>query len=133
MAVSIVAEDVEESITVMYLTMVFGWTGAPGEWAVWGRGVQDLHQSHAPPLPELHDVVAYASEVLVDDGVLVEPLLGVRPWLSAWAFDTWSRKLLGNAAINAAKLEAEGEFTFEKLIWGVLFQLQDEQGRPVLI
>ena len=131
MAVSIVAEDLEDSITVLYLTMVFGWTGAPGEWAVWGRGVQDLHQAHAPPQPEFHDLVAYASEVLVDDGVLVEPLLGVRPWLSAWAFDTWSRKLLGNAAINAAKMAAEGDFTFEKLIWGLLYQLQDEQGRPV--
>ena len=131
MAVSLLGVRGTEPITVIYLAMVFGWTGAPGEWAVWGRGVQDAHQAHCPPEADLHDEVAYSSEVLVDDGVLVEPALGIRPWLSAWTFDAMSKLILGDGAINLAKLAEEGEFSTEKLIWGLQFQLEDVGGRVI--
>eukprot|EP00959_Pyramimonas_sp_CCMP1952_P080527 1682961-Pyramimonas_sp.AAC.1 len=67
--------------------MVFGWTGAPGEPAVRGRGVQGAHRAHRLLAEELHDEAAYSSEALVDDEARVEPALGARLWLPAWMFD----------------------------------------------
>ena len=113
---------------MIYLTMVFGWAGAPGERAARGRGVQDVHRARRKPRPELRDAGSYASEASVDDGVLVEPLLGARPRYSAAAFDAASRLGLGEESINVAKPAVEGEFTTEKLIWG---QLEDADGNFV--
>ena len=65
----------------------------------------------------------------MDDGVLVEPALGARPWLSVWIFDSMSKLPLGGSAINLEKLAEEGEFSTGKLIWGLLFRLKDADGR----
>ena len=105
--------------------------GAPGERAARGRGAQGAGRARRPPADELHDVVPPSCEVLVDDGAPVEPLLGVRPWLSARAFDKMSRRTLGPSFISVASLAEEGEFTAEEPVWGLLFQLEDERGNFV--
>ena len=46
----------------------------------------------------------------MDDGVLVEPGLGVRRWTSVATFETGLRKLMGEDALNLKKDEAEGRF-----------------------
>mgnify|MGYP004116441895 CR=1 FL=1 len=46
----------------------------------------------------------------MDDTILVEPMVGVRPFLSGqWSEETL-RKMFGPAAVNAAKLEEEKIF-----------------------
>eukprot|EP00959_Pyramimonas_sp_CCMP1952_P391761 8210014-Pyramimonas_sp.AAC.1 len=42
-----------------------------------------------------------------------------------------SKLLLGDSSINLEKLAEEGELSTEKLIWGLLFQLEDSEGRVV--
>ena len=102
MAVALLGEPLGRTadVTVVYLVLVFGWSRAPGQWAVWVRGVSDYHQSHRPWDPATEDEVAYASEFLVDDAVLIEPLLGLRPWTSAATWDRGCRMILPRGAFT---------------------------------
>eukprot|EP00972_Heterocapsa_arctica_P063648 9392646-Heterocapsa_arctica.AAC.1 len=40
------------------------------------------HASWRPPCPRDNDVVAFSSHWLMDDGVVLEAAVGIRPWLS---------------------------------------------------
>eukprot|EP00959_Pyramimonas_sp_CCMP1952_P222596 4653344-Pyramimonas_sp.AAC.1 len=55
----------------------------------------------------------------MDDGVVLEPLVGLRPWLSAEELDGAMRRVGGPDAVNEEKLDVEGEFAAEQLIWGL--------------
>eukprot|EP00969_Alexandrium_andersonii_P125370 5542292-Alexandrium_andersonii.AAC.1 len=54
----------------------------------------------------------------MDDGVLCEPALGVRPWLSEAAYLEGMRRCLGPKALNVKKDELEGQFSVRQLVWG---------------
>ena len=54
----------------------------------------------------------------MDDAIFVELELGLRPWCCAAAFEEGLAKLLGPRALNLKKLEEEGAFAPEALIWG---------------
>ena len=45
----------------------------------------------------------------MDDPVVVEPDLGVRPWMACDALDASVQEVFGAEAVNASKREAEGE------------------------
>eukprot|EP00972_Heterocapsa_arctica_P076884 11340636-Heterocapsa_arctica.AAC.1 len=55
----------------------------------------------------------------MDDGIFVEPRLGLRPWAAASVFEEGLTKLLGPKAFNLKKLEEEGEFDTKALLWGL--------------
>lgn len=68
--------------------------------------------------------MAFQSLVLMDDAVLIEAKIGLRPWLSVQTMETCARKALGEGAINAAKDEVEGALETRKLIWGLMYDTE---------
>ena len=63
----------------------------------------------------------------MDDLVLVEPALGVRPWISRTAAERAIGKLLGAAAVNQEKKEQEGYFSPVKIVWGLEYRTDSMQ------
>lgn len=76
--------------------MVFGWVWAPGEFVIWATAAQKHHGTFGPCQPAFNDVVLYTSRWLVDDGVVVEPLVGNRMERSVPAMDQHGDVLSGN-------------------------------------
>eukprot|EP00971_Amphidinium_carterae_P351723 6492252-Amphidinium_carterae.2 len=102
------------------MVMSFGFSGAPGEWAPWGLASAMLHRSYVPENPEVEGPWAFHSHILVDDAVLVEPMIGARAQLSADCYEKNTRALLGEGAINLEKVAVEGAYGFEATIWGLV-------------
>eukprot|EP00438_Fugacium_kawagutii_P010033 Skav212665 [mRNA] locus=scaffold1227:565246:577475:+ [translate_table: standard] len=112
------------NITVLYNSLTFGWTGAPGEYMLFAWLIKTGHSMFKPPEPTWNDQTAFQSLVLMDDAVLIEPKIGVRPWLSVNTMEDCTRQALGGGAINAAKDEVEGALETRKLIWGLLYDTE---------
>lgn len=97
-----------ERVISTYSSVVLGWSGAPGEYLVLAWGAQQQRERHAPGRPEVNDVVRFGSKRLMDDGVVLESMAGLRPWLGG---DVLQRSMLDNRgpdAIIAGKKEEEG-------------------------
>eukprot|EP00959_Pyramimonas_sp_CCMP1952_P007322 153381-Pyramimonas_sp.AAC.1 len=78
--------------------MVFGWTGAPGNDMMLALAARELHESSRPGEPHWHDATHFHSEWLMDDPVVVEPDIGVRPWMACDALDASIREVFGSEA-----------------------------------
>eukprot|EP00435_Cladocopium_sp_Y103_P035201 s1779_g9.t1 len=113
-----------KSITVLYNSLTFGWTGAPGEYMLFAWLIKLGHSMFHPPDTSWNDSAAFQSLVLMDDAVLIEPKIGLRPWMSVQTMETCTRKALGDGAINVAKDEIEGSLETRKLIWGLLYDTE---------
>ena len=111
-------------VTVLYLAMTFGWTGAPGEFMAYAWAVKLLHRACCPDRAEWHDSSAFRSLALMDDSVVIEPDLGLRPQISMDALESAIRQILGPLAMNADKDVEEGALTTRKLIWGLEFNTE---------
>ena len=120
-------EGCGQGITVLYLVSSFGFSGSPGEWTAWGRATEEFHRGFRPERSRRDLSVGFDSKVLVDDCVLVEPLVGLRPWVSAEVFEDGVRTMLGDAAINEEKDKIEGEFRTTQTVWGVIMDTQAEK------
>ena len=116
----------EQGITVLYLVSSFGFSGSPGEWATWGRATEELHRAHRPQEPRRDGALHFDGKILVDDMVLVEPCLGLRPWVSSETYEWGVVKLLGEKAINKAKGLEEGIFGPQQTVWGVCMDADKE-------
>jgi len=116
-------------VTAISLVACFGGAGSPGEWIVWAWAVQAAHACRYPEWPIWHDVVAFSSSYLMDDQVLVEPYLGVRPFLSNQAATEVTIGILWEGATNEEKDAVEGTPTTSKMVWGVLMTSTDRDGR----
>ena len=55
----------------------------------------------------------------MDDGVIVEPLVGARPWRSAAGLEQAMVRVWGNLAVNPQKKEEDGAFEPEQIVWGL--------------
>eukprot|EP00435_Cladocopium_sp_Y103_P041614 s1182_g11.t1 len=97
-----------KNITVLYNSLTFGWTGAPGEYMLFAWLIKSGHSMFKPPEGSWNDSVAFQSLVLMDDAVLIEPKIGLRPWMSVQTMETCTRKALGDGAINVAGTVVEG-------------------------
>ena len=64
------------NLLALYLVLVFGFLGAPGEWVVWAWTLARAFNSHAPEDPDWKDDPLFFCHFLVDDQFLVEPDLG---------------------------------------------------------
>lgn len=108
-------------VTVIYNTLTFGWCGAPGEFMLYAWLAKLAHASYAPTSPQWNDQVTFKSLVLMDDTVLVEPAIGVRPWLSLAASEECIKATLGPRTINPEKDAIEGALEETKLICGLVY------------
>jgi len=106
-------------ITVINLAMGFGFNGGPGEWMPWETGIKQAHESHGPTEERRDGSERFASEGLMDDGVCVEPLIGLRPWVSGACYLDVMQHILGPESLNRAKEAVEGEFEERKTCWGL--------------
>ncbi len=91
------------SVVAILLVLTFGWVGSPAEFPAVGWAVKELHRSYAPERPLWHDSPPLHNDFLMDDDILVEPKLGIRPWLSAQALEYSARQVLGPLAISEEK------------------------------
>ena len=114
-------------MTVVYLVSSFGFSGSPGEWTAFGRATEEYHRAHRPGEPRRDGRCGFCSKILVDDNVLVEPQLGLRPWVSAHCYDEGVKLMLGKDAVNAEKNQVEGIFKEEQTIWGLNINTRTEQ------
>lgn len=79
------------------------------------------HMSYYPERADWNDQVTFRSLVLMDDTVLVEPDIGIRPWLSVKASEVCTKAALGPDTINPEKDQVEGALEEKKLIWGLTY------------
>ena len=105
-------------VCALFLSMNYGWNGPPGEWIAWGWALKQYTASHKPGDAHYNDTVGYQTYVPMDDGVLVEPRLGVRPWAASAMFAEGLSIPLGRDALNV-KLAEEGTFDAKALLWGL--------------
>ena len=120
------AED-PSGLTLLFLVSSFGFSGSPGEWTVWGRGTEELHRGFSPFEKRRDGAVNFDGKILVDDMVLVEPCVGLRPWVSSEVYEWAVKQLLGENAINAAKDAEEGVFADTQTVWGVTINTTTER------
>lgn len=111
----------EKPVTIIYNTLTFGWTGAPGEFMLYAWLAKQGHARYQPDPTLWNDEVPFKSLVLMDDTVLVEPDIGLRPWLSVKAAELCTTAALGPHTINPEKDKVEGALEERKLIWGLTY------------
>ena len=114
-------------MTMLYLVSSFGFSGSPGEWNVWGRATEELHRQHHPACARRDGRINFDGKILVDDMVLMEPVLGLRPWISSEVYEDGVVQLLGRKAVNAVKDAEEGQFAPSQLVWGVKIDAEKEK------
>ena len=68
------------SMTMLFLVSSFGFSGSPGEWNIWGRATEEVHRCYKPAKERRDGALHFDGKILVDDMVLVEPCVGLRPW-----------------------------------------------------
>ena len=122
-------DEMEDGVemTILYLISSFGFSGSPGEWAIWGRATEEYHRAHCPERPRRDLTYGFESKILVDDNILVEPWVGLRPWVSAENYEEGVRLMLGEAAVNADKDKEEGMFRTQQTIWGLIMDTETEE------
>ena len=114
----------ENPITIIYNSLTFGWCGAPGEYMLFAWVAKQAFHCHKPEDPMWHGSTPFKSFVLMDDTILIEPLLGVRPWMASCTVEECTRNTLGPSTLNEEKDVIEGRFEVEKLIWGLNYNTE---------
>ena len=117
---------VGKTITVLYNSLTFGWCGAPGEYMLFAWLIKLSHSKFRPEDPSWNDLPTFRSLVLMDDAVLIEPKIGMRPWSSVMMMEECTKAALGLGSINAAKDAVEGALETRKLIWGLLYDTESD-------
>lgn len=117
----------KSEMTVIYLVSSFGFSGAPGEWTAFGRATEEYHRAHRPGESRRDGLAGFDAKILVDDMVLVEPLIGLRPWTSASCYDEGVRLMLGKDAVNEEKNLLEGAYKEEQTIWGLNINTKEDR------
>ena len=114
----------EYPITIIYNSLTFGWCGAPGEYMLFAWVAKQAFHKHRPSSPEWHGNTPFRGFVLMDDTILIEPMLGVRPWMATVAVEECTRNTLGPSTLNEEKDVLEGKFEVEKLVWGLSYNTE---------
>ena len=107
------------NMLLVYLVLSFGWSGSPGEWTPWAWGIIQYFENFRPRDPRRDGPERFKAWALVDDCVMVEPLLGLRPWLAGALYEEGARRMLGPDAINHPKTLLEGFWAQVRTVWGV--------------
>ena len=72
------------------------------------------------------DTVAFHNKTLMDDTVLVEPDLGIRPAMSSLRARQSLVRIFGGEAINEKKFLEEGSFATRMVVWGMEYDTDNE-------
>ena len=78
---------------------------------------QSHHRSFAPPDPAWNNIVPYESKWLMDDGVVLEPMVGNRVHHSLHCLDETMQLVWGPEGVNVAKMAEEGHPSTCQLLW----------------
>ena len=114
-------QEEEGDLLLIYLVLSFGWSGSPGEWTPWAMAILQIFQSFKPAHPTRDGPERFRAWALVDDGVMVEPMLGIRPWLAGSLYESAAKRLLGPDAMNQEKNDLEGTWRSCQTVWGIDF------------
>lgn len=112
---------VDRDITAVYRVLTFGWRGAPGHYMTFAWVIKTAFEALVPPEPHVNDSTPFFTMILMDDSVLVEPDVGLRPAIAAETLETLTKTALGEKAINEEKDWEEGRYESSKIIWGLLY------------
>jgi hypothetical protein len=96
------------------LGCTFGWVAFPGEYIAFARGYKLMHEAGLPSQAKWHNDVPFKNKTLMDDGVLIEPEIGIRPGLSALWMTRAMTVFFGPIVSNLEKLE----FRPKQTLWG---------------
>ena len=123
------APDLQDlgNLTVIYLVSSFGFSGSPGEWTAWGRATEEVHRNLRPVESRRDGELHFCGKILVDDMVLVEPVIGLRPWVSSEVYEWAVTRLLGEKAINKLKDAEEGCYSNQQTVWGLIIDADTEK------
>ena len=129
------ARDVPEfavklaGLIILSLAMPFGWVGSPGEFVAWSAAARAHHGSFRPAEPKFNDVVPFESKWLMDDGVVVEPMVGNRAFDSLAVLDETMQLVWGPEGVNVEKMAEEGEPSTTQLLWGLHMNFDTQEVR----
>ncbi|CAE7249929.1 unnamed protein product, partial [Symbiodinium necroappetens] len=129
------AKDVPEfavklaGLIILSLAMPFGWVGSPGEFVAWSSAARAHHGSFRPADPKFNDVVPFESKWLMDDGVVVEPMVGNRVFDFVAVLDETMQLAWGPEGVNVEKMAEEGEPSTTQLLWGLHMNLDTQEVR----
>ena len=111
-------------LTAVYRVLTFGFRGAPGQYMLFAATIREAFNSHAPTEGSWNDTTPFCTMVLMDDSVLVEPDVGLRPFLAAELLESITRVVLGPQAINEEKDREEGQYSPSQIIWGLAYDTE---------
>ena len=111
---------------IINLVLTFGWGGSPGNYVAFATGAKQLHEAARPEWAAWHDTVAFHNKTLMDDTVLVEPDIGIRPAMSSLRARQSLVRIFGGDAINEKKFLEEGTFATRLVVWGMEYDTEDE-------
>ena len=100
--------------------MPFGWVGSSGEFVAWSAAANAHHGSFRPANPRFNDVVPFEPKWLMDDGVVVEPLVGTRVLDPLAVLDEAMQLVWGPQGVNVEKMAEEGEPSATQLLWAYI-------------
>ena len=104
---------------VVYLPLFFGWGPSPANWGV----ISTLLMQYIPAFVP-GDLFLSVSESMVayqyfDGGAIVEPWLGLRPWIASFLRGRALYSCLGYGAVNLPKKLAGGNCETRINLWGI--------------
>ena len=79
--------------------------------------------------PKFNDVVPFESKWLMDDGVVVEPMVGNRVFDSLAVLDETMQLVWGPEGVNVEKMAEEGEPSTTQLLWGLHMNFDTQEVR----
>ena len=74
-----------------------------------GLGLNSTTRPISPQAQSGMTQLLSTTRLWLNDGVLVEPLIGIRPWISLNTYEHSIRALLGPEGVNEAKKAEEGK------------------------
>ena len=104
---------------MVYLSMYFGWKGAPGNWGILSSLLMRFVASHIPRNIYARGPESFEAFQFVDDGGFAEPALGLRPWMSVCTWEKGLAGFLGFKGLNRDKNALECMYETSAIMWGI--------------
>ena len=115
------------SFILVILVLTFGWCMSPPIYSVAADAISIHHRGHRPPDPDRNGSEPFCSSTYVDDGVIVEPDIGIRCELSAACYEQGMVTVLGPGAVNDGKKAEEGRWSTSAVVWGILVDTESSR------
>eukprot|EP00952_Eustigmatos_sp_NYUAD-ZCMA_P013184 52521-Eustigmatos_ZCMA.PRE.2 len=112
--------------TIVLVVLSFGWAASPRAYSVISDAISAFHNGHRPAETDVNGRQLFVSFTYVDDGMLAEPDIGYRPWASGQVYERGVVVALGEDAVSQSKKEAEGRWSVEATLLGIITNTADE-------